>query len=471
VEPVTHVLLASAELSPLVNVGGLAAAVAGLIDGLRRADVQVTVVIPDYFDTPMIDEVRVPLTVPEWAGPAVARRGEVAGVGDVVLVSVPGIQRAHAYVDADGVGWADNDQRFFAFSAAVAALVDKLRPDVVHLNDWHTATTIGHLGPGSPPVVLTIHTLGYQGQADPGWVEVFAFHGESFLFEGACNPLAGGIRVADVVVAVSPTYAAEIITPAGGFGVDGLLRQRGDRLVGIRNGIDTGAWDPVTDPFLPARFDEHDLTPKAEIKSALLDEMGLPELESNVPLIVMVTRLVDQKGVDLALAIAPFLESMPAQFAVLGSGDRALVDMVADAARQYSNLIAFRHGFDNGLAHRMIAGGDLFMMPSRFEPCGLAQMQAMRYGTLPIVTDVGGLHDTVIDIDLDRVRGTGVRAAAVTESAVVDATHRAVRAWSHPARRTAMRRRGMIADWSWDGPAAEHIVWYERVIADQGDRQ
>jgi starch synthase len=467
----THVLLASAELSPLVNVGGLAAAVAGLVDGLRRADIQVTVVVPDYFATPLDSEVRVNLDVPAWAGPAIARRGTIEGVGEVILVSAPGIERAHAYVDDDGEGWPDNDQRFFAFSAAIAALVEKLEPDVVHLNDWHTATAIAHLPVGGPPVVLTIHTLGYQGQSDPGWITAFPNRGEAFTYKGSCNPLAGGIRLADVVIAVSPTYASEIVTPAGGFGLDELLRERGARLVGIRNGIDAASWNPASDPHLPQRFDAHDMTGKATVKAELLDELGLPELEGNVPLIVMVTRLVEQKGVDLALSIAPFLDTLPAQFAVLGSGDRPLVEALTQAARAHPYVLAFRHGYDNGLAHRLIAGGDLFLMPSRFEPCGLAQMQAMRYGTLPVVTDVGGLHDTVIDIDEDRSKGTGIRATSATAPAIVDATHRAVRAWSSSQRRTAMRRRGMTADWSWDGPAAEHIMWYERVITERGDRR
>ena len=461
-----NVLFATAELAPLVSVGGLAAAASGLVDALRRSGVDVTVVLPDYSGVELEDERDVEIDVPAWVGEVQVRRGVVAGLGELTLVDVPGIARPNPYVDADGNGWWDNDRRFFAFSAVVASLARAEHPDVVHLNDWHTATALAHLDP-SMPVAFTIHTLGYQGQSDPGWLGVFPRNPQSFFFGGACNPVAGAIRTADVVIAVSPTYADEIVEPAGGFGLDGLLRERGDRLVGIRNGIDTTVWDPSADPFLAAGFGLGRMEAKAAARSAVLAEMGLPD-DPTVPLLAVVTRLVDQKGVDLLLGTLPYLSTMPARLAVLGSGDRWLADALTAAASANPDWVAFRNGFDNALSHRLIAGADLFVMPSRFEPCGLAQMQAMRYGTIPVVTDVGGLHDTVEDIDLDRSAGTGVRAHAATVEALVDALHRGVRAWSNRARRDAMRKRGMSADWSWDRPAAEHIAWYERIVNEHG---
>jgi starch synthase len=456
-----HVLFAAAELSPLARVGGLAEAAAGLVKGLRAEGVQVTVALPDYASLPLERERRMALDVAAFAAPASARTGHAEDFGEVTLIAADGLTRPHPYVQADGTAWPDNDIRFYAFSAAVAALARRLQPSVVHLNDWHTATALAHLNP-APPTVFTIHTLGYQGTADLGWLTAFPHHPEAFAHLGACNPLAGAIRLADRVIAVSPTYAREIVEPWGGFGLDELLRAKGAALVGIRNGIDTVVWDPAEDPLITATYDYRHLAAKDLDRSAVREELGLPETRG--PLIIMVTRLVDQKGVDLALGVVPYLERLPAQLAVLGSGDRHLVDELLHASQRHPRLVAFRHGYDDPLAHRLFAGGDLLLMPSRFEPCGLAQMQAMRYGTSPIVTDVGGLHDTVVDIDAEPSGGTGVVVARPSELDLVDGLHRATRAWANRPRRDAMRRRGMTADWSWREPACQHIEMYEQLI-------
>jgi starch synthase len=453
------VLFAAAEFAPLARVGGLAAAGAGLVVELRRQGVDVRVVVPDYFATPLAGETVVKLDVPEWAGPASARSGMLAGVGDVTLIDAHGIARGHPYVQPDGHGWPDNDRRFMAFSAALAALTELVEPDVLHLNDWHTCAALGHLRV-IPPTMLTIHTLGYQGRTNPGWLKTLPHHVDSFEQWGDCNPLLGGIRLADVVVAVSPNYVAEIVTPDGGFGLDGPLRDKGDRLVGILNGIDTTAWNPASDPHLPAPYSADDLSIKQMVKQQLLAQFGLA---GGGPLLVMITRLVEQKGVDLALPLTPFLEGIDATLIVLGDGDDDLADALGSAALAHPDRVAFVRGYDDSLAHRLFAGADVLLMPSRFEPCGLAQMQAMRYGTLPLVTDVGGLHDTVVDIDATPGKGTGVTVPQATSVALMDGLHRMNRAYLQPRRRLAMRRRGMAIDWSWERPAAAHIAWYGRL--------
>ena len=455
-----RVLFATAELSPLVRVGGLAAAAAGLADELRRLGVDLEIALPDYAGLALADEEVVDLDVVAWAAPARARRGCTADGVDVTLIDVPGIARSHPYLQPDGQGWHDNDERFFRFSAAVAALARLRRPDVLHLNDWHTASALAHLYP-APPTMLTIHTLGYQGRANGGWLAALPRARDAYEHHGDVNPLAGAIRLADVVVAVSPTYAREIVTPEGGFGLDGLLRERGDALVGILNGIDTEAWNPATDPHLPARYDRTDMSGKDIDRAALRAELGLADVAG--PLAVVVTRLVDQKGVDLLVPLLPLLDRLPGQVAVLGDGDAHLAAALAAAADGRPDRVAFRRGYDEALAHRLFAGGDLFLMPSRFEPCGLAQMQAMRYGTLPVVTDVGGLHDTVVDVDTDPSRATGVTAAGATSIDLLDAWHRAARAHGNRSRRDAMRRRGMAVDWSWREPALAHIEHYHRI--------
>lgn len=455
-----RVLFATAELAPLARVGGLAPAAAGLVTALRQLGVEVEVAMPDYFRTPLTDEVTGELDVAPWAAPASFRRGIAPGAGPVTLIDAWGTERPHPYVQPDGTGFPDNDRRFFSFSAAVAALARETGPDVLHLNDWHTSTTLAHLSE-PPPTVLTIHTLGYQGWADIGWLDGFPNRPGAFLFGNGCNPLAGGIRLADLVVTVSPTYAREVVTPAGGFGLDGLLRERGDDLVGIRNGIDTTIWDPASDPALVARYDAANLAGKSASHGALCEELGLDDGPG--PLFVVVTRLAEQKGIDLVLPSLPLLGTMGARLAVLGDGDVGLARALGEAATSAPERVAFRQGYDEGLAHRLFAAGDLLLMPSRFEPCGLAQMQAMRYGTLPVVTDVGGLHDTVVDVDRDAAGGTGTIAALAEPLHVLDAMHRGVRAHGDGPRRDAMRRRGMTTDWSWKVPALAHVEHYERL--------
>jgi starch synthase len=338
------------------------------------------------------------------------------------------------------------------------------RADVLLLNDWLTCAALGHLAE-VPPTMVTIHTLGYQGRTNPGWLRTVPYHTAAFEQWGDCNPLLGGIRLADVVVAVSPHYAAEITTPAGGFGLDGPLRDRGDRLVGILNGIDADEWDPQNDRHLPVKYSSMDVGPKSSIRAHLLSRHGL--VDGGGPLLTMVSRLADQKGVDLLLPLTPFLERLGATLIVLGDGDQGLAEALSAAASAHGAQVAFVRGYDEALAHQLFAGGDVFVMPSRFEPCGLAQMQSMRYGTLPLVTDVGGLHDTVVDVDAAPTRGTGVVVPYPSAVALMDGLHRVVKAYSQPRRRTAMQKRGMLIDWSWKRPAAAHIDWYERLVAEK----
>lgn len=458
-----RVTFATAEFAPLARVGGLAAAAAGFVGELRRQGADVDVVLPDYSGTELRDETTLALPMPAWAGPATARSGHLAGVGGITLVDAPGIRRSHPYLRPDGSGWPDNDHRFLAFSAAVASLVEANPPDILHLNDWHTATTLAHLA-SPPPTVLTIHTLGYQGQTNIGWLRTLRHRREMFEFDGDCNPLVGGIRCADLVITVSPHYAEEIITDMAGFGVAAILREKGDRLVGILNGIDTQEWDPASDPHLGASYSADDLGQRPALRDDLLAEFGLHH--GGGPVMVMVTRLAQQKGVDLVVPLLPFLRGVGARLLILGSGERGLVTALEHAQALHSREVAFREGYDEALAHRMFAGADVFLMPSRFEPCGLAQMQAMRYGALPLVTDVGGLHDTVVDVDATPRLGTGIVAPNPTSIDLLDGIHRMARAFAQPRRRLAMQRRGMTVDWSWRQPVRTHLEWYRQLTAD-----
>jgi starch synthase len=456
-----RLLFASAELTPVARVGGLAEAAGGLVAALRAAGVDVHLVLPDYGGVSLDDESVHDLGVPDWVGRARVRRGNHAMIGPVDLVHVPGMDRPHPYVDEQGEGWPDNDQRFLSFSAAIAALALEDPPDVVHLNDWHTAAAAAFLS-GQVPLVLTIHTLGHQGVTAEHWLERLGPEAFRFASWGATNPMAGAIQLVDRVITVSPNYAREILTEEQGMGLHERLAALGDRLVGIRNGIDTGIWNPATDDRIAARYAPDDLTGRNECRASLLAEAGWPT--DTTPIIAMVTRLVDQKGIDLALGAARFLDTMPARLAVLGSGSADLAAGLTYWADRAPGHVYFVDGYDEALAHRLFAGSDLFLMPSRFEPCGLAQMQAMAYGSIPVVTDVGGLHDTVVDADRDRSTGSGFVSTSVDDGGVVDALHRGVRAARNARRRDAIRRRGMTDDWSWTVPAARHLELYADLL-------
>jgi len=458
-----HVLFATAELSPLCRVGGLADASSGMVAALRRAGCRVTVVVPDYDGTPaMVEERSETLQVPAWAGPASVRYGTVAGVGEVAVVRTRGIERPHPYNHpVSGQGWEDNDVRFLGFSAAVAELARRVRPDVVHLNDWHTAAATAWLSSGTP-VVLTVHNLAYQGSCGRRWLDRMGDRWVEFSRHGSCNPLAGGIALADRVVAVSPAYAAETRRPGHGVGLDELLRSKGRDYLGIRNGIDAERWDPSTDPLLPANFTAFDLAGKAQCRTELLRAAGLPDVAGE-PVIGMVCRFVEQKGIDIALQVASQLRGVSARVVLMGRGEVALEEAAVEAWAADPMRVAYLRDSAESLAHLLIAGSDLLLVPSRFEPCGLTPMEAMSCGTIPVVTPVGGLRDSVIDASGHATKGNGFIAPASDAVGVSLALSRAVRSWSEPARRIAIQRAGMLSDWSWRTPVRAYLDVYDEV--------
>lgn len=475
-----RVLFATAEFAPVVAVGGLAQAAAGLTHELRRHDVEVEVVLPDYdqaaLSDRLVDATVTALTVPAWAGEITVHRGFHPEIGRVSLVASAALRRTHPYVRPDGTGWSDNDLRFFSFARAVAALVehdaagghpDGARFDVVHLNDWHTAPALAALAP-TVPTVLSLHNLAFQGTADGRWLTAIGERARHYEWYGGVNALSGGIALADAVVAVSPTHADEIRTPLGGFGLDEALRHRGGAVTGILNGIDTSVWNPADDPVLAQRYsvdstDAERAAARAANRVELFERLGEPEPDDGRLLAVMVTRLTGQKGADIAASIVPVLGDIPMRLVVLGSGEVQLAADLHAAAAAHPDDFRFVEGYDDDLAHLLFAAADVFLMPSRFEPCGLAQMQAMRYGTVPVVTATGGLRDTVVDIDRAR-SGTGFVAPHATGSAVTAALFRAHRRLAAGRGRQAVIRRIMKIDWSWRLPAAQYRAVYDRVV-------
>jgi len=455
------VVFAAAEAAPVARVGGLAEAAGGLIRSLRtRDDVELIVVLPDYDNTPLENESIEKLSVPKWVGSAMVRTGIADELGEVHLVRTPELARPHPYVDKTGVGWSDNHQRFFGFSAAVAAIVEKVSPDLVHLNDWHTAMTLAYT---DIPSVYTIHTLGYQGHGDLEWLKTITTdRGTAFDRFGELNPSAGAIRLADKVIAVSPNYAAEILEPSRGAGLHTLLASKGTDLVGVRNGIDAALWSPATDRTIAEPYDSTTLEKKAKSSTHLANIAGWnPEAG---PIIGVVSRLVEQKGIDILLGLVPYLRDMGTRIFMLGSGEERLALWARQLATTNPEVLHFVEAYDLELAHQIFAGSSLFCMPSRFEPCGLAQMQAMAYGTIPVVTPVGGLVDTVVDADAFPETGTGFVASTVDGLGVLDALHRSLTAWRNERRRLQLQKRGMTIDWSWERPAQHHVELYREIL-------
>jgi starch synthase len=451
-----RVVFATAELSPVATVGGLAAAAAGLGAELRRLGVEVDLVMPDYGGTTLAEETTTRLEVPDWVGTATVRAGRHPVAGRLHLVSVPGMARPHPYLQTNGEGWPDNDERFFRFARAVAAFVEHDPPDVLHLNDWHTGAALAALEE-PPPTVLSIHNLAYQGTADASWLDLIGPRASHYEWWGGTNPLSGAVALADRIVAVSPHYATEIVTPEGGFGLDEALRYRADDLIGILNGIDTDVWDPTADLLIAAPFTASSIEARSANRAALHERVGFPD--DGVVLGTVVTRLTHQKGIDLLAPLVPLLAQIPMRLAILGSGDAGLAAHLHALAAAHPDSLAFVDGYDEALSHLMFAGGDLYLMPSRFEPCGLTQMQAMRYGAVPVVTAVGGLVDTVTDADLHR-DGTGFVAGRTASEDLLAALFRAERRLRDRRRRAAIQKRIMAIDWSWHEPAREYVELY-----------
>ncbi len=376
-----------------------------------------------------------------------------------------------------GDDYGDNAERFAWFSRAALAVPGalRLRPRIVHANDWQAGLCpwlLRHEHAQDPALsgarsVFTIHNLAYQGVFPKDVVPFLglpwdAFRLDALEFHDQLSFMKAGLSFADSITTVSPTYAKEILTPEGGHGLDPVLRHRREDLHGILNGIDVDAWDPARDPHLPAHYGARDLAGKAACKAALQRELGLP-VRPDVPLVGMVSRLADQKGIDLVAASLEALLARDLQLAVLGSGSRAYEEAFSRAAREQPSQVATRIGFDEPLAHRIEAGADGFLMPSRFEPCGLNQMYSLRYGTPPVVRAVGGLEDTVEDFD-GWNRGTGFKFRAYAPQALLLAVRRALDAWRDRRAWRGLVLRGMAQDFSWDRSARSYEALYEQLV-------
>ncbi|MCK6460849.1 MAG: glycogen synthase GlgA [Planctomycetes bacterium] len=468
-----RVLHVAMECLPFSKVGGMADVTGALPAVLKGAGVESRVMTPYY---PQIYKGALGREIGAfdvWVGSAAhrVRLFETEPFG--ILVDQPtAYDRAGVYDDpASGKGYGDNLFRCLVLCQAARAAVRQgiFAADVVHCHDNHTAFVPVYLkDDGGPPSVYTIHNFAYQGiyGAQDFWLtglDPKRFHGHSaFEYFGDLNLMKAGISFADLVTTVSPSYAKEIVTPEHGHGLDGVLRHLGDRLVGILNGIDEKVWDPADDPHLPAGYSAAKPAGKEKCKEALRARAGL-EIDPQAPIVGLVSRFTHQKGIDLLGSNLPWLVRAGAQVAVLGNGDAGLLDLFRGAQGRWPGRVALLEGYDEALAHLVYAGTDIFCMPSRFEPCGLSQMYAMRYGSVPVTTKMGGLKDTVLPFDEERRDGTGILADWATADSLQGALDYALTLWKKPQLFRMLRKNGMLRDFSWKRSAEQYAAAYERV--------
>lgn len=481
-----RVLMVTSECAPLAKTGGLGDAVAGLAKALRQAGCDVRVVLPFYAGIPRTTYrvtsegaacVHMGGGAEHWIG---VHRTALAPGLPVWLVEYERYFGRPGIYDGPGGEYTDNAFRFALLcEAALQICRDRaFYPQVVHVHDWPTALLAPLLRlrePQGTPLggaatVLTIHNVAYQGIYDASVYPYLGFGPGHFTpdeFEcyGKVNLLKAGVAWADALTTVSPGYAAEILTPAGGQGLAPYLVRRQADLVGILNGADYEHWNPATDPRIPARYSARAPGNKAACKRALQERLGLRP-DPATPLIGAVSRLAAQKGLDWLRAFLPdLLNRLDFQFAALGTGDPALENYLRWISAAYPDRVACRIGFSEEWSHWIQAGSDFFLMPSRFEPCGLSQMYALRYGTLPIVRATGGLADTVQDYDPATGRGTGIVFQDPTPEALQAAIERAIALWhTRPARIARMRRAAMRLSFSWGHAARQYMAVYRRAL-------
>ncbi len=487
-----RVAMLSAECVPFAKVGGLADVTGALSRAVADMGCSVAVVLPRYGDLSIADDASLELVgqveVPVGGKDETAliyrlrHAGMPAHLHHFFIANETYFGRSGVYGDpATGVPFADNAARsvFFTRASLEALRAVAYAPDVLHVNDHQTALAPAYLKTvyAEDPffqmtaTLLAIHNLGYQGVYPPetmalaGFPDEYLYPLSPFEFWGKMNFLKAGIHFADSLVTVSERYAEEIQSGEEfGFGLQGVLNARRTDLVGILNGIDTKVWNPRTDRLIPARYDAQNLEGKELCTAGLVQDVGLPG-EPRHAVVGMISRLVAQKGFDLIRSAADRLLALPLRWVILGSGETEIELFLETTARRHPDRMAYRRGYDEPLAHRIEAGADFFLMPSRYEPCGLNQMMSMRYGTVPVVRATGGLADTVVPLTVDAAEGTGIVFSEYAPGALVGAVEQAVALFADPAALARARRNGMSRDFSWEASARNYIRLYRQVNA------
>ena len=475
-----NILSVASEAVPLVKTGGLADVVGALPEALAPHGVAMTTMLPGY---PAVTATlgKKPKVLHKWESllgePARLLAGKI-GTHPLLVLDAPGLfaREGGPYGDATGPDWADNWKRFAAFGRAAAdvagGVVKGLGFDLIHAHDWQAGMTLAYqrFAPAGPqlPSVITIHNMAFQGHYGADLFPALALPPQAMAidgieYHGGISFLKAGLASASRITTVSPTYAREIREPGFGMGLEGLIRARESEVSGIVNGIDAAVWNPASDPALKAAYSAKALAKRAANTRALEAEFGL-EKNGDSPLFIVISRLTWQKGMDVLLEAADHLVGIGGRLALLGSGDAALESGFHAAAARHPGRIGVRIGYDEALSHRMLAGGDAILVPSRFEPCGLTQLYGLAYGCVPVVSRTGGLADTVIDANLAaRQAGvaTGVQFDGVRYQTLADALTRTVNLFRDPAAWRSLQRAGMSADFSWRGSGGAYADLYK----------
>ena len=480
------VLFLSPEAVPFAKTGGLADVAGSLPEALKRQGADVRMALPFYtmvrnknIDArPVFKNLKVPLGG-EVLFANVLETQTKDGIPVYLIEREDLYERPHLYGNAAG-DYYDNLERFSFFSHAALLVVEALsfNPDVIHCNDWQTGLVPAFIkgpyrdkpGVGETSSVFTIHNLGYQGLFPAeklpltGLAREDFFHLEGLEFWGKMSLLKAGIVYSSAVTTVSPTYAKEIQTSEYGMGMEGILRQRRRFLHGILNGVDYRLWDPARDTHLPANYSLQKMDGKSACKEALLKEMNLDSSFKTRPLLGMISRLDAQKGLDLLVEILNDILALNVGLVILGSGDECIQESIREMAKRNPGQVGLKIGFDESLAHRIVAGADIFLIPSRYEPCGLTQMYALKYGTAPVVRSTGGLEDTIVSFDSRKGEGNGFKFVAYKPAAFLKAIREAVELFQNSKVWKKLRVNGMKADFSWDRSARTYIKIYQSLI-------
>jgi starch synthase len=477
------VVFATSEFAPLIKTGGLADVSGSLPGALAQLDVGVRVLLPGYPAVLRAVPSEPIAHIPSLGAiPAAMLLYAHSRQGvDLLLIDCPALYErpGNPYLGADGKDWPDNDIRFGLLSRTAALLGSRAsplgwRPDVIHCQDWQAALAPVYLKylPGARAAsIVTIHNLAYQGNFPHASLARVGLPPSAFTMEGAefygqLGFLKGGLACADAITTVSPTYAREICGEALGFGLQGILSARAAALSGILNGVDTDTWNPATDAQIAQCYDADHLDDKRANKRMLQETLGLP-VEDATPVLGVVSRLVEQKGIDLVAAVAERILETPVQLVIQGTGERGLEERVLALAKRHPRRVGVRIAYDEALAHAIEAGADVFLMPSRFEPCGMNQMYSQRYGTLPIGCRTGGLADSITDCTpqtLAAGTANGFTFAPASADALHEAIRRALALYRDPPSWRRVQRAAMARDVSWKASAKEYVKVYERVL-------
>ena len=485
------ILFAASEAHPFIKTGGLADVAGALPIALQNLGCDIRIVLPAYGD--VLRQYKSMKTVAEFYLPGTAgiiriratqlKRSKVK----VLLVDYPAAfaRKGNPYIDEHGEPWPDNAERFALFCKVIQLIaLDQAKldwkPDLIHCNDWHSALVPALLKqiPSAPPSLFTIHNLAYQGLFPQSTFNTLGLPStlwapHALEFHGQLSFIKGGLVFADRINTVSVQYAKEIQTPALGYGLEGLLQHRRHALSGIVNGIDDSAWNPQTDKLISQNYTSTTLSKKKINKLALQKLYKLP-VDKNVLLLGFIGRLVEQKGIDLIIELLKSIRHLPIQFCLLGTGDKNYQQTLSHIAKQNPEQVSFNIGYSEKLAHQIEAGIDIFLMPSRFEPCGLNQLYSLRYGTVPIVHNVGGLADTVIDTTPETIKNntaTGFVFNQPTVIAIRQSINRALKIYSEPKTWKKLVQNGMKAEFTWDKSAKNYLHLYQEILKAHNTKQ